>query len=248
MSETQDIRVWARNNGLDIAPKGKIPVAIREKWDTREVAPQEDFGDAVSPGETAPPATTDGEQAPAVGRKTWWGGRAVPREPRAEKRRVSIEDVVSMGWGFAAMAIARNPVNLPMARVLDMQAPVAGVIVNDLAKGTVLDKVLQPLARANVNGEKMMGLLGPPMIVGAITMKPELYPVLRPALKMSIISWMTISEPAMKRAEKKAVQFAEKFGGVDIDGMIDALFAPPPGYEPAPSEDEEAAIRRARGE
>lgn len=225
MSGSQDIRVWAKDQGLDVAPKGKIPAAVMEQWRARAGAP-EDAGEGA--GEPASFGGDSEETRPVHTRpRTWFGDRKKEKTGPAP-RRVSIENVVSYAWGMGAYAMAQNPALLPVARVLDMQAPVAGIVVNDVARGTVIDKALQPLARAGEKGEKSMGLLGPPLLVGAITLRPDLYPVLRPVLKLSIMSWMEISEPAMKKAKARADKFQEKFGDVDVDGMIDALFAPPP--------------------
>jgi hypothetical protein len=240
-SETQDIRVWAKEQGLDIAPKGKIPVAIREQWEGREVPP-------AAPAEESPASPTSaGERKPA-GRKRGLPG-LLARGEQADKpqhRRVSIEGIVSSAWGLGAMLLCRSPQSLPMARVLDMQAPVAGIIVNDVARGTVVDKVLQPFARAGASGEKAMALIGPPLLVGIISANPGTYPVLKPVLKASLMSWMEISAPAMKKAEQRAARWKEEFGGVDIDSMIEALFAVPPEmFSEQPSPDEEDNIRRA---
>jgi len=150
------------------------------------------------------------------------------------------------------MALAQSPRALPMARVLDMQAPVAGIVVEDIAKHTIVDRILQPLARGGEQAEKAVGLLGPPIIVGLMTARPELYPVLRGPLKLSMMTWMEISGPAMEKAERRAAEWSEKFGAVDLDAMIDGLFAdipPPPGtqWADAVSEQEEENIRKARG-
>jgi hypothetical protein len=58
---------------------------------------------------------------------------------------------------------------------------------------------------------------------------------------------MAVSGPAMKKAQENAARFAEDFGDVDLDGMIDALFSNIDVPARA-SEHEEAAIKRARGE
>ena len=53
-----------------------------------------------------------------------------------------------------------------------------------------------------------------------------------------------LHERGAVQAQKKAERWAEKFGDVDLDGMIDSLWQD----VPVPSEAEEEAIRRARGE
>jgi hypothetical protein len=245
LSDTMDVRIWARENGYEIAPKGPIPAVVRDAWSARE-AEAADWSEVTDAAER--PADQPDVQPK---RGPWWKKprQAQEAKPRPARRRNSVEQLVGLAWEFGAFALAQNPQMIPMARCVNMQAPVAGIVIDDLVKGTVVDKVLQPLARASEKGEKLFGLVGPPLIVGAITAKPEMYPVLRPALKMSLMQWMYISEPAMKKAEKRSKDWEERFGGVDLDGMIDALFAPPEGYVPpdGPSEDEEAAIRRAQG-
>jgi hypothetical protein len=144
------------------------------------------------------------------------------------------------------MALARSPQALPVARILDLQAPVAGIIVDDMARGTIADKILQPLARMGEKGEKLFALAGPPMLVGMMTAQPQLFPVLKPMLKMSMMSWMQISKPAMEKVQKRMETFAEDFGDIDLDAMIDGLWLD--GPVGAPSEQEEANIRKARGE
>ncbi len=133
-----------------------------------------------------------------------------------------------------------------------MQAPVAGVVINDVAKGTPLDKVLQPIARLEEKGGKVGALLGPPVLVAAINLNPALYQPLRPLLKVSLMTWLEVSEPAMKKIQARAARFEEKVGASaeDIDAMIDALFAPPPAgaWAEAASDQEEENIRKARGE
>ena len=54
-------------------------------------------------------------------------------------------------------------------------------------------------------------------------------------------------EPAMVKAQKRAEEFTETMGGVDLDALIEALFADV-ATEGVPSSQEEANIRRARGD
>jgi hypothetical protein len=252
-TEAQDIRVWARSQGMEVSAKGPIPGAVMDKWSTREAAPSngEAFDGEIQP--EGPPGGDTAETRPQVTGGLLSGWKRKKKEGqvgRPAPRRVSIENIVSFGWTIGAQMLAGTPKALPVARVLDMQAPVAGIVINEAAKGTVLDKALQPLARAGDKGEKAMALLGPPVIVAAISAKPELYPVLYRPLKFSIMSWLEVSEPAMKKAEARAKKFEEKFGGLDVDAMIQALFAPAPAgsWPEADPEQEEANIRKAKGD
>lgn len=265
MSDAQDIRTWARDRGLPVGVRGKLSNDVIAAWEAEHVngdgavTPEGgELGD--SPGiQVTPERRPEGDGGPGARQVRGFAARMKtrskdrPKPSRPAGRRVSIENVVTYGWGGIAYAVAQNPRALPLARVLNMQAPIAGVVVEDMAKGTLIDRMLQPLARAGEKGEKGMGLLGPPVIVGVITARPELFPVLAPLLKLSLVSWLEISGPAAKKIADRAARFEEKFGDIDLDAMIESLFAPP-GTGPAPgaawsaavSEQEEENIRKAR--
>lgn len=242
-----DIRVWARENGHAVPARGPVSASVRDAFEAANAG--DVAGDAGDPVELEPIPDVAGERPPTVvrtrpapearppatGGPAGWLDRARRRTPTTgaggrPRKRVSIEGLVGSVWGMAAMAIARNPAMLPVARVLDLQAPVAGAIVEDVARGTVVDRVLQPLARMGEKGQQIGALIGPPLIVAAITAQPALFPTLAPVLKATLMTWVQISAPAMKKAQERAEKFAAEHGGLDIDAMIDMLFAPPPGF------------------
>ena len=258
------VRAWAREQGIDVSDRGRVPDALLERYAARIEDDDEPMvvGLTAVPDPTEPSAASSAEATPTIlpgpptrRAETPPQGRRQPlfkRKPRSPAsktaKRVSIESVVSWGWGLGAMAVAQAGAQaMPVARVLDMQAPAAGIIVDDLARGTVLDRILQPLARGGETAEKVLGLLGPPVIVGAITANPALYEPLKGILKISMMQWMAISKPAMVKAQKRAEEFTETMGGVDLDALIEALFADV-ATEGVPSSQEEANIRRARGD
>lgn len=267
MSEASEIRAWGREQGMELSDRGPLPEALREAWLARDAGSEDEpilvsvpfLGDDPGPVAEAngtAPETPIVERRPerkpqAPKRRPFFTRK--PKETGKPRKRVSIENIVTAGWGLGAMALAQSPRALPMARVLDMQAPVAGIVVEDIAKNTLIDRILQPLARGGESAEKAMGLLGPPIIVGIMTARPELYPVLRGPLKLSMMTWMEISGPAMEKAQKRAEDWSERFGHVDLDAMIDGLFADVPApagstWAEAASEQEEENIRKARGE
>jgi len=260
---SQDIREWAAGKGIELAAKGRIPNRVREEYEADQVNGHgPDAGDetpllivpdgpepaADAPEAPAAPITPPEErrpQKPPRERRGLLARKPADGKARRTLPRVSLENLISSGWALGAMALARNPQAIPVARVMDMQSPVAGVIVDDMVRGTAIDRLLQPLARAGERGEKAVALLGPPVLTGLVVAHPEWFPAIRPMLKMSIMSWLEISEPAMKKAQARAERFSEKFGDVDVDGMINALFSDvdlPVQHSP----DEDAAVRRAQ--
>lgn len=272
-----DIREWAKGQpewSGRVSERGRLSAELRDAYEAAQTTPgqgPDDDDGADDPvfavplvglpsgggpgtGGQAPPGPPPEERRPVPppkprGRARWQRKPAQPVR-RGERKRVSIENLISGVWGAGAYFLARDPRSLPVARVLDAQAPVAGLVVEELAAHTVVDRVLQPIARMGESGQRVFALVGPPLIVGAISANPSLFPMLREPLKAALMQWAEIAEPAMKRAQKRSESFAERFGGVDLDAMIDGFFAPPPGdgLATAPSDQEEENIRRARGQ
>lgn len=265
MSEAQDIRAWAAANGIDISDRGRIRGEVVDEYRARNgTAEEEPELDELELGEddldvdgaetvSKPPPALPPVEGKVAERKPKPPPRKrrgllqrKPRTPKAKAARkpVSIENLVSSGWALGAMALARSPSAIPVARIMDMQSPVAGIVVEDMTRGTVVHRILEPLARAGEKGEKAFALLGPPVLVGVMTARPEMFPVLKPLLKMSMMSWMQVAGPAMDKIQARAAKFDQDFAGVDLDAMIDSLWA----GVPVPSDQEEANIRKARGE
>jgi hypothetical protein len=274
MSEAHDIRVWAQANGWDLGDRGRIPGDIREAYETRvddeaDEQPELDFSEGMlfppDPG-GGPESNGDGPGLPDVGPpmperrperqprapRQRRGFQRTRREPRKRKTRVvrarvSVESLISSGWGLGAFALSQVPRMVPVARVLDMQAPVAGIVVEDMAKGTVADRWLQPFARMAQNGGRAGALIGLPAVVAVVTANPQLYPVARPVMRVLLVNWLELAGPALDKARQRAARLESTLDGVNIDAMLDSLWAPvPDGAQPSP--DEEAAVRRARGE
>ena len=136
---------------------------------------------------------------------------------KAPKPRVSVESLISGAWQLLAQVT--SPINVPVARVIDMQAPVAGMILEDTIKNTVVDRVLQPLARIGSGGEVAFSLIGPPLFVGILTRNPGAAPVVVPLLRQSLMSWIKIAGPKLEEVERKEREFQEQYGS-RIDEMI----------------------------
>lgn len=149
--------------------------------------------------------------APARARK--------PAEPRKP-----IQGLIAGGWRILAGIV--EPVNPPVSRTMVMQAPIAGMVLEDVVKDTVLDRILQPLARIEGHGETAFALIGPPLLVGIITADPE-HPrnrVLVPMLRQALMSWLEVSEPYIKKQLEREKKFAAEYG-TRVDAMMTYLFS-----------------------
>ncbi|HUL99769.1 MAG TPA: hypothetical protein VLU24_10250 [Mycobacterium sp.] len=227
MSDATDIRAWARDKGLDIADHGRIPADVKAAY-SAEHAGEPAF--AVG----APAPATEGETAPKT------AGETKPKTSRAarvvrRKARVSVERIAAGVWGFASNFVGGT--NTPIGRALNLQAPVAGLVIEDAVKGTIVDKALQPLARAGERGEAVAALVGVPVVVGIMQTQPQLQQALYPLLKTLLESWLIITADKSSVLKARQKKLAEQLGeDVDIDAMIQLMFAPPASV-PVPDEE-----------
>jgi hypothetical protein len=239
-----DIRTWCRENGVTVNDRGPVNKEARTAYENAN--PQQyaavDVDVPDLPDQLAGPGV-DGELRPgtrpgvagatgtvkdrtrgALGKLT--GGSRGPA-----RRRTGLDRLGAFAWmGFANLA--GNTGMVPLARVLAYQAPVAGIVIEKELKGTVADRVLQPVARLTNKGGSLGALLGPPLLTAAITMKPMLYPQLKPLLVECLKEWYLVAAPEIKRMQEREAKLAEELGGIDLGEMVDMLFAPEAPAEP----------------
>jgi hypothetical protein len=285
MPTSAEIRAWANANGHALPVRGNIPMTVRKEFDAANPGtpaspdyPDDDFeaafaapegGDGESFDESAmgqeetrprrPKAAASrakGAAGPA-GRFSWGRGKGKPKSGAAKKKpRISVEDLLGSLWRGAAKLAAPLP---PLQRTLRVQAPVAGLLLEDAVRDTALDMFLQPLARLGNQGKVVSALAGPPVIVTAMTLhmmrceaagtdpNPVFLAVGTEALRSSLMTWMDVAGPKFEQAVKREAEFEDKYGK-SVDDFIAMLFAPPvnPANEAAVRAEEEA-IRRAQG-
>ena len=236
-TDLTDVRAWLRSErpDLEVQPRG----AIKKE---HQAIYHEAHPDADDSRETPAPEDPDGldhEQEPASsgevppedsGRPRWMR-RGAPRtttgRPRAH-RRVPVDGLFAMAWG-ALGKLTERPETLPVSRCMKLQAPAAGLVLDDALKGSFIDRMAQPLARGAKRGEIVFGVVGPPILVAAVCQRPELYDVVKPMLMEALKSWVLLAGPKIRKAKEKERRLLEELDGdlSSIEEMIDALFAPP---------------------
>lgn len=248
-TDTTDIRAWLRENrpDLNVLPRGAIKASALAEYRaanpdvSREPSAELDGSGADDPRETFDGLEPGGETAPEAPAGRWkWSRRAAPRMKRTVHRRVPIDGLASMVWAGIGRLLATDEL-LPVARCMALQAPAAGAVLDDALRGSVVDRMAQPFARASKRGEAVFGAAGPPILVAVVCKRPELYPVVKPMLVEALKSWIVISGPKIRKAREKEQRLLAELAadGLDvksIEDMIDQLFAPE-----APAEDEDAA-------
>ena len=286
MATAADVRAWAKDNGRGTT-RGKLPGHLVADWDTahpddpyepgppRDQAnghqpdyPDDDFeaqfpdvgaGDGLADtGETPPRKPRSSKAVTGKGVRGLFGRSSKKSSSKKKQPRVSTEDLLGAVWRGGAKLLTPLP---PLQRTLRMQAPVAGMLLDDVVRDTVVDPLLQPLARIAAQGKTVQALVGPPGFVTAImlhmsqraAMDPPQEPhpffmaVATEGLRSSLMAWMDVAGPKFEIALEREKEFEEKYGA-KVDDMIAFIFAPP--VDPSNMEAvmaEEDAIRRAQG-
>jgi len=276
MPSTAEIRGWLRDNGYDPPVKGRIDANLQAAYDAAHPSgngtatmtgdyPDEDFESAFADpppaegpqdtGETPPkkPRANRGRTGGGKSSRWPWGSK----KPGGNKKpRVSTEDLLGSVWRGMAKLTTPLP---PLQRTLRVQAPVAGLLLEDAVRDTAMDTVLQPLARLANQGKTVSALLGPPVIVTAITLhaqqrqaeghapNPVFMGVATEALRSSLMTWMDVAGPKFEVAMAREREFEDKYGK-SVDDFMNWLFSDPVNpADQAAMEAEEDAIRRAQG-
>lgn len=284
---TTDVRAWLREQGHDVRSRGAIPADLQGLYEDAHrggpVVPGEIVDDSLfSMGVTEadfPPADDDDPAAPEAPQTEGQNVKSRERKPRAVKAspakggirerifggktarpkhakgpRVSLSEFAEETW--ADLAWLAQPIP-PLAKILTIQAPYAGVVFDDQVKGTFIDRALQPAAKYSGVWRAMNGLAGPPVYVGLICMtgarvqavdpmtgQPAVYPdgspvlvydqrtqMLFQGLRYSLLQMTKISELNAEQIRERTQASAERMAVVD-QIIADLFDLPAPGYTP----------------
>jgi hypothetical protein len=281
MATATDVRNWLKGEGHPVSVKGSIPSWGADAWN--DAHPEDQYGQAANGnGQAAPDypegmsdadfetVTADmpdlpedahgtGETKPARRKpaakaspwKRFQRGQAKGK-PKPKRPRVPVDDLICSAWRI----MARVAPGVPLQRVFRVQAPVAGALLEDVVRDTVVDRVMQPVARLQMGGKTAVALAGPPMLVLAITMhvarqaaegkppNPMFMQMAGEMLREALLIWMDVAGPKFEAALQREKEFEEKYGR-PVDDMIAFIFSEPPASEEA-AQAEEDAIRRAQ--
>jgi hypothetical protein len=177
-----------------------------------------------------------------VGKPKASQGKPAGKGAAPKKRaRVPVDRLITNVWTMLAQAARPLP---PTARVLTVQAPVAGALLEGTVKNTAVDAFLQPLARFEQGGEIVFALAGPPLMTTAIAMNPAAAPFILPVLRESLMVLMKVGGPAVAEAIARGAADEQKYGPA-VDGMLAMIFADLPADQ-AEAEAQAEAMRAAQ--
>jgi hypothetical protein len=162
------------------------------------------------------------------------GPAARKGKDKAPRRRVSLESLGGLAWSAVGGMLAQlgGQQFAPVTMMMAFQAPVAGGVIEDLARGTIVDKIAQPVARLTQSGGAAGALIGAPVATALICRFPHLYPKLRPGLARLMQEWVIVAGPKLREMKRREEKFAEEMGafseefGMTVDQMLDTIFAP----------------------
>ena len=183
-----EIRAWARERDMPVNTKGAVSKAVREAYsaahnggpapgpdyppgmdesdfDVAEaVIPDDDMAE-VPPLPVAAPKATSRMTPSRLSGAFRRGKTSGKRKTKPKHPRVSTADLIGSGWRIAAKVAQPLP---PMYRTLRLQSVIAGPLIDDAVKGTMVDPILQPLARLSRAGETVSALVAPNLAIGAM--------------------------------------------------------------------------------
>lgn len=231
---SDNIREWARDQGHDIGDKGPISRTVREAFQARDTEggrlpsddePSPGTSDVAPPTPEAPPkqpTVADRAKDTIAKGRTRRGARgtAKPKVRKAAGPRASVESILTGIYGAFAAGIGK--INPPVGMIMGVQAPVAGMLLEDSVKGTAIDRLLQPFAKNADRARVGKALFGPVIVVGALSARPELAPILVPQLRKMLADYIDLAGPKIIEIQKREADFEEKYGK-DVDEIISAL-------------------------
>ncbi|HEV2243557.1 MAG TPA: hypothetical protein VGR98_21100 [Streptosporangiaceae bacterium] len=280
----EEIREWARATNRPVGAKGRIAGDLRAEYErvlAEAAAAPPAAPDPAPPrgpesDSAGPPPARDETQPrrvrPAASRlraRLWAPSGQSARRRRARHPRVSTEKLIQRGWETASRIL--QPVNLPVARCLDWQAPTAGALLEEAVRDTIADRLLQPVARVEDKLEIAGALIGPPVLIFALQL-PGNQPIrdqevihedgsrhkqrvpwpagaMRQQVIMSaLVEALDMCVEAQEKlpAEVRERQRHREQRRKEMRGLVqDVFFAPPPA-DPAAAAAEEEAMARAR--
>jgi hypothetical protein len=158
--------------------------------------------------------------------------------PRRAHARVPLAGGLQQLIGALGVGLIMTGRDPGVGMALQFEAPVAGDKLDQAIQGTVIDRVVQPFARAGAATKDIGSVVALPFLCGLIERRPELYPVLRePLLRPLVVDLALQLAEAEERAEKR-LRDAQSHSGkmVDSDALLAMLFeGRPPVPDDAPA-------------
>lgn len=273
---TTDVREWAQREGLKVSERGSVGKAVQDAYAAAHPAPTLPEGGPSDPlvfgddydGVTAADFPADPEpgsderpprppERPAKGIKGLFSGlrsKSGDGKTRRRKARIPLNSFAEGVWTDLA-DVAPWP---PLKAAFRFQSAYAAMVFDDAVKGTFIDPLIQPIAKADSTLRALDGLFGVPVFTAMICVAgsaetdqagQNLYdengwPVwdartelMFMGLKYSVRQMLRFSDVRLEEIEAKSAEMEERDRKADL--MIAAMFASlrkPPAQDQAPED------------
>jgi hypothetical protein len=232
-----DIRDWLRGQGEIVPDRGPLSKAAKSRYDLAHpggpatpAAEDDGFGedeptqyDLADPGPPPPAEVRPRNVAvPKTPRMPWRRDKATGKaKAKPKHKRVPLDDTIATAWRFLGSLAKPLPAT---SRLIKIQAPVAGRLLEPIVRDTIVDRLLQPIARTTEGAEAVAVLIGPPAVITAMQLNPNIIPFAMPLLRELLMRMVRVAGPAMGEAMKQEREFEEQFGG-SVDDLIALLLS-----------------------
>jgi len=254
MATVTEMRAWLREQGEDVPARGRLRPDLQARYDQAHPAGGDDDGwDLPGGGEDdedepqvplepeRPPLTRTGQRTRARARAGGWtradsltarilgAGKKPPGKPAKKKPRVSLEKFTTRIYSSLGRMV--RPLSPAMSNCLQAQAAMAGVLLEDMAQGTIIDRLLQGPARAEDKLDKGVALIAPPVLCLLIEQSFLLPPremairqaLLMPMLRESLRIGLEVSESYADQIKARLEQDAR--WDQQIDELLRLIFS-----------------------
>ena len=265
MADAAQIRATLREHGIDVPDRGNLSADHRAEYerltgaDAGDGAGQpamDDDGLGITEADFGPelaepvaaeivPTRPRGQRGSKRPLRDRLRGGPPPKSPgrgkatRAAKKRITLDRFGTRLWEIAGRIISQ--VDVPLGRVIVWQSDSAGLMFEELARDTIVDRLVQPLARAEKKAEIGFALVGPGLCVAALRAAegmPEQQRAMRqavilPILRESVVINLQIAGDLAEERIKEGIDLAPFYA--KADEVLAAVFAPSPGMpQPEP--------------
>lgn len=266
MASAAEMRAWGAEHGWTVSAKGPLSPRLRDAYNAAHngepsqpggqpdyppgmseqdfelaeaITPDFDFPDETPPQRPAPKAGPSSIPAKLQERLRPGKTRASRKTSKTKRPRVSTAELIGSAWRIGARLAQPLP---PMYRTLRLQSVIAGPLLDDAVKDTMVDPFLQPLARLTKTGETVSALVAPNLAIGAMAYhlnatkgdpNPVVMQVCQEMLRHGLIAMMKVGGDAFAHQLQQEREDEERYGG-SVEMIMEWLLSAP--VDPAAEE------------
>lgn len=185
---------------------GEVAPDLRDEPDTIGDRVREAIDETVkkivprkaAPAKAPPPKAkvTPAKAAPA---------KAAPAKAKAAPaKRISAGEIITSAYDHTGNWLYQSRVDVPVGRLMQLEAPLAGKVLDDLLAHTFIDRaVLQPLVRQWDRIEAGLTVIVPPLLLAMMERNPAIAVAASAPFEMLIAQLLSTIVPALEEQKEK---------------------------------------------